>query len=108
VTVLDVRIARAGVEQAGEILTVQRAAYLSEAQRYGNPLLPPLTQPLSEIVEDVQGGRRFVAPAWSAAFVPRDVPSCCTSAASPSRRIGRDTGSAGDCCPPPSRQLGRT
>ena len=61
VDVVDVVIGPAGVEHAGEVLTVQRAAYLSEAQRYGDPFLPPLTQPLREIVEDVRTGRRLVA-----------------------------------------------
>ncbi len=61
VGVVEVVIARATVEPAGELLTVQRAAYLSEAQRYSDPFLPPLTQPLAEIVEDVRSGRRLVA-----------------------------------------------
>ncbi|GIG86857.1 GNAT family N-acetyltransferase [Plantactinospora endophytica] len=39
----------AGVDDPGEILTVQRAAYLSEAQRYRDPMLPPLTETLTEI-----------------------------------------------------------
>ncbi|WP_229401285.1 GNAT family N-acetyltransferase [Micromonospora okii] len=34
---------------AGEILTVQRAAYVSEAQHYGEPFLPPLAETLDEI-----------------------------------------------------------
>jgi GNAT superfamily N-acetyltransferase len=57
----DVLIESATVEQAGEVLTVQRAAYLSEAQRYGDTLLPPLTQSLAEIVEDIAAGSRLVA-----------------------------------------------
>jgi hypothetical protein len=36
-------IVPAGVADAGEILTVQRAAYLTEAQHYADPFLPPLT-----------------------------------------------------------------
>jgi GNAT superfamily N-acetyltransferase len=43
------------------VLTVQRAAYVAEAQRYSDPFLPPLTQPLTEVVEDVRAGRRMVA-----------------------------------------------
>ena len=46
---------------AGEVLTVQRAAYVAEAQRYADPFLPPLTQPLAEVVADVRAGRRLVA-----------------------------------------------
>jgi ribosomal protein S18 acetylase RimI-like enzyme len=57
----EVVIRPARPEQAGEILTVQRAAYLSEAQRYGDPFLPPLTQTLAEVVDDVRAGRRLVA-----------------------------------------------
>ena len=45
------------------MLTVQRAAYVAEAQRYSDPFLPPLTQPLSEVAEDVRAGRHMVARA---------------------------------------------
>ncbi|SBT36941.1 GNAT family N-acetyltransferase [Micromonospora auratinigra] len=45
----QVTIAPAGVADAGEILTVQRAAYLVEAQRYADPFLPPLTETLDEV-----------------------------------------------------------
>lgn len=34
---------------AGEVLTVQRAAFASEALIYGNPDMPPLTQTLEEL-----------------------------------------------------------
>jgi ribosomal protein S18 acetylase RimI-like enzyme len=34
---------------AGELLTVQRAAYLSEAQLHGDLYLPPLTETVDEI-----------------------------------------------------------
>jgi ribosomal protein S18 acetylase RimI-like enzyme len=37
---------------AGEILVLQRAAYQSEALRYGTPRLPPLTQTLDELRRD--------------------------------------------------------
>ena len=47
--------------EAGELLTVQRAAYVAEAQRYADPFLPPLTQPLSEVVEEIRRDRRMVA-----------------------------------------------
>ncbi|RQX00776.1 GNAT family N-acetyltransferase [Micromonospora globispora] len=42
-------IAPAEARDAGEILTVQRAAYLAEAQRYADPFLPPLTETLDEV-----------------------------------------------------------
>lgn len=58
---LDVLVRVAQAAQAGEILTLQRAAYVTEAQRYGDPFLPPLTQPLAEVAEDIDAGRRLVA-----------------------------------------------
>ncbi|GGV25383.1 GCN5 family acetyltransferase [Actinomadura cremea] len=42
-------IVRAGVADAGEILTVQRAAYLTEAQLYGDPFIPPLVESLDRL-----------------------------------------------------------
>ena len=36
-------------EDAGEVLTLQRAAFVQEAQIYGTPELPPLTQTLAEL-----------------------------------------------------------
>ena len=39
-----VSIERAGPDDAGEILTVQRAAYVAEAQLYGDPFIPPLVE----------------------------------------------------------------
>jgi GNAT superfamily N-acetyltransferase len=57
----DVVIDRAQLEQAGEVLTLQRAAYLSEAQRYGDPFLPPLTQSLDELAREMRAGHRLVA-----------------------------------------------
>ncbi|MCO5967351.1 GNAT family N-acetyltransferase [Actinoallomurus soli] len=45
----EARIERAGVADAGEILTVQRAAYVTEAQLHGDPFLPPLVESLDQI-----------------------------------------------------------
>ncbi|MFC4007487.1 GNAT family N-acetyltransferase [Nonomuraea purpurea] len=42
-------IERAVAADAGEILTLQRAAYLSEAQLYGDPYIPPLVESLEQI-----------------------------------------------------------
>lgn len=44
-----VRIERADTADAGEILTVQRAAYVSEAQLHGDPFLPPLVESLDQV-----------------------------------------------------------
>jgi predicted N-acetyltransferase YhbS len=38
-----------GVQDAGELLTLQRAAYVVEAQAHDDPWLPPLTETLAEI-----------------------------------------------------------
>ncbi|MGC4771492.1 GNAT family N-acetyltransferase [Micromonospora sp. DT44] len=46
---VELSIVPAVVADAGEILTVQRAGYLSEAQHYREPFLPPLTETLDEV-----------------------------------------------------------
>ncbi len=52
---MDVTIAPAVPGDAGEVLTVQRAAYLGEAQRYDDPHLPPLTETLDEVRAAITG-----------------------------------------------------
>ena len=46
---------------AGEVLTIQRAAFVSEAIVYGNPDMPPLTQTLEELEAELQTARGWVA-----------------------------------------------
>ena len=41
---------------AGEALTVQRAAYVTEAQHYDAPGIPPLTETLDELRADLASG----------------------------------------------------
>jgi GNAT superfamily N-acetyltransferase len=64
--VLRVMIERAVAADAGEILTVQRAAYVSEAQLYGDPYILPLVESLVQlrkiietavVLKAVDGGR---------------------------------------------------
>ena len=43
-----------GVDDAGEMLTLQRAAYVTEAQLHDDVNLPPLTQTLEEIVAELE------------------------------------------------------
>ncbi|TDD64387.1 GNAT family N-acetyltransferase [Actinomadura rubrisoli] len=50
-----VAIERAGPADAGEVLTVQRAAYLGEAQLYGDPFIPPLVESLEQIRKVLAG-----------------------------------------------------
>lgn len=46
---------------AGEVLTVQRAAFVSEAAIYGSVDMPPLTQTLSEMEAELRSESGFVA-----------------------------------------------
>ncbi|WP_200209214.1 GNAT family N-acetyltransferase [Micromonospora coerulea] len=56
-----VAIVPASVADAGEILTVQRAAYLVEARRYGDLFLPPLTETLDEVRAALAGPATVLA-----------------------------------------------
>jgi ribosomal protein S18 acetylase RimI-like enzyme len=47
-------IERAGVEDAAEILTLQKLAYRSEAEIYDDFTIPPLTQTLEEMRADFE------------------------------------------------------
>ncbi|MEV4822459.1 GNAT family N-acetyltransferase [Micromonospora sp. NPDC049274] len=58
---VEPRISPAGVADAGEILTVQRAAYLTEAQHYADPFLPPLTETLDEVRAVLSGPTTVLA-----------------------------------------------
>ncbi|MFC5831999.1 GNAT family N-acetyltransferase [Nonomuraea insulae] len=40
---------------AGELLTLQRAAYVTEAQLYGDPYIPPLVESLEQIRKIIEG-----------------------------------------------------
>jgi anthranilate synthase/aminodeoxychorismate synthase-like glutamine amidotransferase len=55
----SITIAEAKVEDAEEILVLQKRAFRSEAERYGDDTLPPLTQTLDEITDDF-ARRRFL------------------------------------------------
>lgn len=46
-------VIRLGVADAGEVLTVQRAAYVTEAQAHGDLALPALVQPLPDLVDEL-------------------------------------------------------
>lgn len=48
------KILRAQLSDAEEILKIQKKAYASEAERYNNYNIPPLTQTLEEIKEHFQ------------------------------------------------------
>jgi GNAT superfamily N-acetyltransferase len=42
-------IERAVTADSGQILTLQRAAYVGEAQLYGDPFIPPLVEALEQV-----------------------------------------------------------
>src|SRR5690348_2061776 len=52
---MDVRVGRAVEADAGEILTLQRAAYVTEAQLHGDPFLPPLVESLEQVRTTIAG-----------------------------------------------------
>ena len=45
----------------GEVLTLQRAAFVTEAQLYGSPWLPALTETLAELQAAVRPGPTLIA-----------------------------------------------
>lgn len=61
----EVRIEQVSDESAGELLTLRRAAFVSEAQVYGDPNIPPLTQTLGELRHDLAADGVITLGAWS-------------------------------------------
>jgi ribosomal protein S18 acetylase RimI-like enzyme len=55
-----IQLRAATVADAGELLTLQRAAYVSEAQLYDDPSLPPLVQTLDELRTELAAGAGIV------------------------------------------------
>lgn len=49
----DLTIRPITTDDAGEVLTLQRAAFVQEALIYGTPHMPPLTQTLDEITAEL-------------------------------------------------------
>lgn len=58
---LDVVLSRISREDAGEVLTIQRAAFVSEALIYGSPDMPALTQTLDEVRAELVDANGWVA-----------------------------------------------
>lgn len=54
-------LAPARPEDAGELLTLQRAAYATEARTYGDPELPAMVQTLDELAADLAAGPAVTA-----------------------------------------------
>lgn len=57
----DIEIHAISDTDAGEVLTVQRAAFVSEAAIYGSVDMPPLTQTLAELEAELRSESGFVA-----------------------------------------------
>lgn len=51
--------------EAGELLTLRRAAFVTEAQQYDDPHIPPLTQTLSELRADLAAEGVVTLGAWA-------------------------------------------
>jgi predicted N-acetyltransferase YhbS len=58
------RIALVDDDHAGELLTLRRAAFVSEAQLYDDPNIPPLTQTLAELRTDMARDDVVTIGAW--------------------------------------------
>lgn len=63
-TTSELRIDRVDEATAGELLTVRRAAFVSEAQAYDDPHIPPLTQTLDELRADLVDPDVVTIGAW--------------------------------------------
>ena len=60
----EVRIDVIEDDAAGELLTVRRAAFVTEAQLYGDPNIPALTQTLEELRRDLARADVVTLGAW--------------------------------------------
>lgn len=60
----DVRIDSIDTRHAGELLTVRRAAFVTEAQLYKDPHIPALTQTLEELIADLESESVITLGAW--------------------------------------------
>ncbi|MDQ0644276.1 GNAT family N-acetyltransferase [Microbacterium murale] len=57
----EIVLSRISPADAGEVLTIQRAAFVSEAQIYGTADMPPLTQTLDEVRAELAQANGWVA-----------------------------------------------
>lgn len=61
----ELRIDVVGQDAAGELLTVRRAAFVTEAQLYDDPHIPPLTQTIEELRADLDDPDVVTLGAWA-------------------------------------------
>ena len=60
----DVKVEALSTAVAGELLTLRRAAFVSEAQAYNDPNIPALTQTLEELTADIESPEVVTLGAW--------------------------------------------
>ncbi len=61
----QIRIDVVSADDAGELLTLRRAAFVSEAQIFNDPNIPALTQTLDELIVDLESEDVVTLGAWS-------------------------------------------
>ncbi len=83
---MELRIAVLQPVDVGELLTLQRAAFLRDAQIYGDPFLPSLTQTVEELEREVRDPQRVFL---SARLGPRLVGSVRAQRVGRVSHIGR-------------------
>ncbi|WP_460796572.1 GNAT family N-acetyltransferase [Microbacterium sp. GXF0217] len=81
---MNITVSRISSADAGEVLTIQRAAFVSEALIYGTADMPPLTQTLEELRAELTD-----ADGWVARIGPRLVGAIRTRETSDLLLIGR-------------------
>lgn len=86
---MQARIERAHPADAGEILTVQRAAYVADAQLYGDPFLAPLVESLAQIENAIAraDGDGFVLKACLGARIVGAVRARCAGRVGSASRL---------------------
>ncbi|MCL2453837.1 MAG: GNAT family N-acetyltransferase [Micrococcales bacterium] len=63
-TSADIEVRTVTVADAGELFTLRRAAFVTEAQQYDDPHIPPLTQTFDELKEDLARPDVVTLGAW--------------------------------------------
>ena len=61
---VELRVGPVRPDDAGELFTVQRAAYVTEAQRYGTVRIPPMAETLAEVEKEIANPCVLVHGAW--------------------------------------------
>ena len=61
----EIQVRTVTADDAGELFTLRRAAFVTEAQQYDDPHIPPLTQTLDELKDDLARDDVVTLGAWS-------------------------------------------